>query len=176
MPVLAQEEILLPEELLEEVAENNEEKKPVICVLDPIGLHATILGFVLGELLDRVEIFWVASFSRTFIGMNGINESLSPHLIAEKKPVLFISELEVIPGEYSYGVEMLQNIRAEESLKNIPLVVISNKACFARATGESADDLKKLGIIWTFTWDYLERSTVEQDRLFNIVFKILGPG
>ena len=174
MPVLELEEIGV-ETAKKRVDLPEDEKRPVICVFDPIRIHVLILGFVLGEFLDQTEIFWQSQFSRTFIETAGISKDVYPGLIAMKKPILLVSELETIPGEYPYGIEMLQNIRRTVGLKNTPLVIISNEDCLARAKAESGSELEELKIDGIFTWNDLQRKPGEQQRLFNIVLQILGP-
>lgn len=178
MPTLELEEAIRIKKEFPDLPE--EEKKPVICVFDPIGIHALILGFVLGELLDQIEIFWQSQFSRTFIEMAGISEDVYPGLIAMKKPVLLASELEVTPPEDAYGsthlfgIRMLQNLRHAVGLENTPLVVISNENCLAKAEKESGGELERLKIDGTFTWSDLESKPDEQKRLFDFVAQILG--
>ena len=172
MPVLELEEIGV-ETAKKRVDLPEDEKRPVICVFDPIRIHVLILGFVLGEFLEQTEIFWQSQFSRTFIGMAGISEDVYPGLIAMKKPILLVSELEIIPGGYPYGIEMLQNIRRTVGLKNTPLVIISNEDCLARAKAELGSELEELKIDRIFTWNDLQRKPGEQQRLFNIVLQIL---
>lgn len=171
MPILELEEAVETQRKPLDPAE--EKKKPVICVFDPIHIHDFILGFVLAELLDKVEIFWQSQFSRTYVELGGISEEMYPSLIAVKKPVLLISELEIIPGEHLYGIEMLQNLRRAVGLKDTPLVVISNKNCLAKAEEELRNKPKELKIDETFFWSDLESSPNEQERLFDVVSKIL---
>ncbi len=179
MPVLGLEEIGIENER-ERIDLPEDEKKPVICVFDPIGIHAIILGFVLGELLDQIKIFWQSQFSRTFIEMAGISEEVYPGLIAMKKPILLVSELEVTPPEDAYGsthlfgIRMLQNLRRAVGLKNTPLVIISNKDCLAKAEKESGNELEGLKVNRTFTWNDLQSKSGEQKRLFDIISQILG--
>ena len=123
MPTLELEEFvevqINPLDLLEE------NKRPMICVFDSIRVHELIFNFVLAELLGKINIFWIVPFFHTFMGLVGVNE-IYPHSIGMKKPVLLVSELEVIPGEHSFDIDILRNLRRAESLRNTPLVVISN--------------------------------------------------
>ncbi len=179
MPVLVSEEVIVEPKKEKDLPK--ERKEPVICVFDPVGLHAIILGFALGEILDQAEVFWQSQFSRTHIDMGDISKGMYPSSIAAKKPVLLISELEVIPGEHLsgeclYGIEMLQNLRNEAGLKNTPLMVISSDTCLTKAQEEFRKELKELDIGWFFTWGCLESKPGEQKRLFSIVAEILGLG
>lgn len=185
MPVLTLEEVETETES-REVGLPEEGGKPVICVFDPNALHRQILEYALSKLLEKVKIFWQSRFSRTFIGMAGISEDVYPGLIAMKKPILIVSELEVIPGGGYYGLEMLGNLRCCCSrLLKTPLMVISSKGWLEGIQRESMDNPEKLRtewtitwgdlwVDWTFTWGDLESSPQEQRRLFNVVSQILG--
>jgi hypothetical protein len=173
MPVLELEEIGV-ETAKRRVDLPEDEKRPVICVFDPIAVHAVIFDHALAELRDKIDVLWQAEFSRTLIDMGGISERTYPVLIAVKKPILLFSELEVIPGEgYSWGIEMLQNLR-RAGLRDVPLFVISSASCLLKAFEEAGKELEELRVNQYFTWGGLERSPKEQKRLFDLVSQVLG--
>ena len=151
-----------------------QEKKPLVCVFDPIAAHAPILDFALADLRDEINIFWQSSFSSFWIENGGITEEMHRGLIAIKKPVLLISELEVIPPGYTYGIEMLKNFRQTDGLKNIPLIVISSPDCLSKAFEEAGKKLKELRISQFFDWKDLEIEPKEQERLFDFVSQIIA--
>lgn len=152
-----------------------EGKLPVICVFDPIAVHSVIFDHILAGLRDKVGILWQAGFSRTWIEVGGIDEWTHSGLIAVKRPVLLVSELEVIPGEgYNWGIEMLQNFRRTAGLGDVPLIIISNANCLLRAHGGAGNELGKLRVNQFFAWADLEKESKEQERLFDFVSQILG--
>lgn len=174
MPVLKLEEIGIRAER-EYVDLPEEEKKPVIYVFDPMAVHAVIFDHALAGIRNKVDILWQARFSRTWIEVGGIDEWTHGGLIAVKKPVLLVSELEVIPGEgYGWGVRMLQSLRSTRRLDSIPLIVISSANCSSEAYGEAGNELGKLKINQFFAWTDLEKEAKEQERLFDFVSQILG--
>ncbi len=151
-----------------------EMNKPVICVFDPVAVHSATFDRTLGELRDKVDIFWQAEFSRTCIEMGGIGEKIYPILIAVKKPILLVSELEIIPNESEYGVEMLGNIRHTVELKDVSLIVISSPRCILKVFDGARDELGKLNVNQFFTWGELEKSQRGRNRLFDFVSQVLG--
>ena len=164
--------------------QTEEERKPVIYVLDPNVLHRPTLEHILAGLLDKIEIIWHSQFSRTFIEIGGIDENTGPSSIALKKPALIISEGEIFPGECYYGLEMLGSIRQVRLLKPVPLMVISNKEWLERVKKESRINphalrakcgfaWNDLRVGWAFTWSGLVSPT-EQAELFDIVSEIIG--
>lgn len=173
MPILELEEVTRTEKEFIDLPE--EEKKPVICVFDPIAVHAVILDYALAGLRDKVDILWQAGFSRTWIDVGGIDERTHSGLIAVKRPVLLVSELEVIPGEgYGWGIKMLQNLRCAKELGNTPLIVISSANYLLKAHGEAGNELGKLKINQFFAWRDLEKEAKERERLFDFVSQILS--
>lgn len=181
-PVLTLEKVVVKPK--KERDQTEEERKPAICVLDPNVLHRPTLEYILAGLLDKMEIYWHSQFSRTAIGMGGLNENTGPGSIAFKKPVLIISEGEVIPGECYYGLEMLGSIRQARLLKPVPLMVISSEEWLERVKKESRINPHELRakcgfawndlrVGWAFTWSGLVSST-EQAELFDIVSEIIG--
>jgi hypothetical protein len=151
-----------------------QEEKPLVCVFDPIAAHAPILDFALASLRDRINIFWQSLFSRLWIEIGGITEKMHRGLIAIKRPVLLISELEVVPPGYSYGIEMLKNFRQTDRLKDTPLIVISSPDCLSKAFEEASKELKELRVSQFFNWKDLEKLPEEQKRLFDFVSQILA--
>lgn len=175
MPVLELEEIGIKAER-KHIDFPEEERKPVICVFDPNTVHSVIFDHALAGLRDRVDIFWQVSFSQTWIEVGGVDEWTHFGLIAVKRPILLISELEVIPGEgYKWGIEILQNLRRARCLEDTPLIVISNADCLLKVLGETESTLAKLKINQFFTWTDLEKEPREQQRLFDFVSQILAP-
>jgi hypothetical protein len=160
-------------------AEENElnllpEEKPLVCVFDPIAAHAPILDFALAGLRDKINIFWQSSFSSFWIEGDGITEEMHRGLMTIKRPVLFISELEIIPPGYTYGIEMLKNFRQTDRLKDAPLIVISSPDCLLKAFEEASKELKELRVSQFFNWKDLEKEPKEQERLFNFVSQIIA--
>ena len=160
-------------------AEENElnllpEEKPLVCVFDPIAAHAPILDFALAGLRDKINIFWQSSFSSFWIEGDGITEEMHRGLMTIKRPVLFISELEIIPPGYTYGIEMLKNFRQADRLKDTPLIVISSPDCLLKAFEEASKELKELRVSQFFNWEDLEKEPKEQERLFNFVSQIIA--
>lgn len=173
MPVLELEKIEV-ETKRKRVHLSGEKKRPVICVFDSIAIHSVIFSHALGRLGDKIDILWQANFSRTCIGLGDIDEHTPPRLIAAKKPVLLVSELEIIPGEeFSWGIEMLQNLRHTAGLGDIPLFVISNVNCLLKAHEGAGNELEKLKVNQFFTWTGLEKEAGMRKRLFDLVSKIL---
>jgi len=175
MPILVEEEIgvqIGPATPPEEVLNN-----PVICVFNPLAVHATILDHALGTLRKKVDVLWQASFSRTWIDVGGIDETTYPALIAAKKPILIISEIDIFPGNedsFLYGLEMLENLRNHQGLKDTPLIIISNERCLLLAQEEEPRErLGRLKISQFFTWGCLQGKPDEQKRLFDFVAKVL---
>jgi hypothetical protein len=170
MPVLA-----IPDLEAEEGGLNPpQKKKPLVCVFDPIAAHAPILDFALAGLRDKINIFWQASFSPFWIENGGINEKINGTLIAEKRPVIFISELEVIPPGYIFGIKMLENLRQINEFRDLPLIVISSYDCLSQAWEEATEKLKELRISQFFDWKDLEIESKEQKRLFNFISQIIA--
>jgi hypothetical protein len=153
---------------------NQSQEKPLVCVFDPIAAHALILDFALAGLRDKINIFWQSSFSQFWIENGGINEKINGALIAEKRPVIFISELEVIPPGYTFGIKMLQNIRQTNGFGNLPLIVISSYDRLSQAWEKAAKKLKELRISQFFDWKDLETEPKERERLFNFVSQIIA--
>jgi len=151
-----------------------QEEKPLVCVFDPIAAHAPILDFALAGLRDKINIFWQASFSPHWIEIGGITEEMHRGLIAIKRPVLLISELEVVPPGYTYGIEMLKNFRQTDRLKDTPLIVISSPDCLSKAFEEASEKLKGLRVSQFFNWKDLEIEPKERERLFNFVSQIIA--
>jgi hypothetical protein len=151
-----------------------EERKPVICVFDPMFVHAPILDLTLGGIREKVIILWQALFSTTWIDVGGVDEWTHGGLIAVERPVLLISELEVIPGGYLYGIKMLKNLRCTSGLENVPLIVISGADCLLKAHNEAGKKLAELKINQFFNWENLERKPKERERLFDFVSQIPG--
>jgi len=153
-----------------------EGKKPVICVFDPVAVHAVIFDSALAGLRDRADVHWQASFSHTSIENGGIDGKTDSDLIAAKKPTLLVSELEIIPdGGCHFGMKLMQNLRLVKSLKSTPLVVISNINYFQEVLqAELYNSFTDLRVDAVFFWGNLERKPDDQLRLFNFVAKILG--
>lgn len=173
MPVLELEGINVEAER-EHVHLPGEKKRPVICVFDPIAVHAVIFDHALAWLRDKVDILWQAGFSRTCIGLGDIDEHTYLGLIAAKKPVLLVSELEVIPGGgYFWGIEMLKNLRRTAGLGDVPLVVISNVNCLLKAYEGAGNELGKLKVNQFFVWTGLEKEAGMRKLLFDLVSQIL---
>ncbi len=183
MPTLTLEEVVVAEpKKKRDLTEGK--RKPVICVLDPNKLHQPTLEHILAGLLDKIEISWHSQFSRTSIGMGGIDDNIGPASIAFKRPALIISELEVVPDEPYYGLEMLGNIRLVQLLKPVPLMVISGGELLEKIKKESRINphglRAKCGFAWndlrvdsSFAWSDLV-SPVNQAELFDIVSEIIG--
>jgi len=169
MPILRFEETIrrglyLPEE----------EIKPVICVFDPIAVHAPILDYALAEIRKEVNVFWQASFSPVWIEAGGIDEWIDGDLIAVKRPILLISELQVVSGSYLFGLKMLKSLRRAAGLRNLPLVVISDADCLLEVYDKAEKELKELRVSQFFNWQDLEKESEEQKRLFDFVSQIIG--
>jgi len=170
MPILECEEITPATQELELIGE---ERKPIICVFDPLqAFHRSVFGLALNGLLEDFFIHWFGSFSQSKIERGGMGDGVSPGGIATLSPILLVSELVIapwVPDDFRFGVKMLQNIRSNEILKKAFLFVVSNKAALEKSRAYFA----ALNVCETFTWKDLKEEPIERQRLFNATFDIL---
>lgn len=124
-----------------------------------------------GIYANFVESFWIDGFSRNNLDRGGIGDKFSVSDLLSLSPVLFITELELMPPMTNWidGIKLLENIRKIPKFGLAPpALVITNSEALCRAH----HNFKRLNVRWAFTWKGL-RHFYEQDRLGRIIRQLV---
>ena len=153
-----------------------EEKRPVVCVFDPlINFHWPLLESCFGDLVGLLDIlkFDAKSFSRSEIDEGSIGPLTSIDFIVGLQPVLVISDLVLTPYtqyDCSFGIKMLTNLFGDEHLDQTGLILISNFSK-PRISGALNRTNLKFRAKKTFDWDILKENEAQRAVLSNLIFE-----
>ena len=129
----------------QEQLQKNIEGKKIMVIEDDRFLHRL--------LLDKLAQ-WKATVVSSYDGMDAISK------VASEKPDIVLLDI-ILPG--ADGFDILQKLKADESLKNIPVIILSNLG-----QEEDIERGSKLGAV-----DFLIKANFTLDEIATKVSKVL---
>ena len=131
-----------------ELVSGNLEGKKIMVIEDDRFLHRL--------LLDKLTQ-WKARVASSYDGLDAVKK------IAEEKPDLILLDI-ILPG--ADGFDILEQLKANEALKSIPVIILSNLG-----QEEDIERGTKLGAI-----DFLIKANFTLDEIATKVGKVLAKG
>jgi hypothetical protein len=148
-------------------------KRPVILVFDDQwATRESVLKSLIG---DQVDLREISHFTRESLNRGEAGVMITPELVAKADPAVIITDLSIVPsleGDWGKGVKMLGLLRRIESLKSVPVLVVSDFANDERAQ----DQLRRVGVSKEnmFYWqDLTKKDSREREKFRMAIEKVL---
>lgn len=131
-----------------ELVDQNLEGKKIMVIEDDRFLHRL--------LIDKLTQ-WKATIASSYDGLDAVKK------VAEEKPDLILLDI-ILPG--ADGFDILEQLKSNEALKNIPVIILSNLG-----QEEDIERGTKLGAI-----DFLIKANFTLDEIATKASKVLTKG